>query len=248
LLASSQSYAGSLKEHYRGVRARLQGPSPEPQIAPVPAQSTPAPSDVVWGVKDIADVLGLSLSHVQHLLNSGQLPATKIGKSWVSRRSVLLGMVPIAQIPPSDSVEPHSVHRILARLAWVESELAALRGTSAIASDFPSPRAIKIVVAEFYGFSPQDMHSQARSPSELVFARHVAYYLCCKLSGLSTIRIGRYFGGRDHTTIIHGRDRIAKLRLEDRDLDLQLAELEQALVDNRLPTTEATEQMSEHQT
>jgi chromosomal replication initiator protein len=40
-------------------------------------------------------------------------------------------------------------------------------------------------------------------------------YLACTLTELSTTDIGRAFGGRDHTTVIHARDKIKKIIEKD---------------------------------
>ena len=38
---------------------------------------------------------------------------------------------------------------------------------------------------------------------EFVNARHMAMFLCRELTSSSLISIGKYFGGRDHSTVIH---------------------------------------------
>lgn len=46
----------------------------------------------------------------------------------------------------------------------------------------------------------------ARRQKKLALARHFVMYWACRLTTLSTPQIGRLMGGRDHTTILHGRD------------------------------------------
>lgn len=65
------------------------------------------------------------------------------------------------------------------------------------------------VVGKHFSFKPEDFKSKKR-PKDLAFARHVAMYLCSELTDLSLPKIGDEFGGRDHTTVIHARDKIAK--------------------------------------
>ena len=43
-------------------------------------------------------------------------------------------------------------------------------------------------------------------------------YLCCKLTSLSTTDIGKNLGNRDHTTILHGRNKIEKELVTDESL------------------------------
>ncbi len=45
--------------------------------------------------------------------------------------------------------------------------------------------------------------------------RQVAMYLCKQLTSRSLPEIGRRFGGRDHTTVMHGVRRIEELRIQD---------------------------------
>ena len=56
--------------------------------------------------------------------------------------------------------------------------------------------------------APLDISSQKRN-KEVVYPRQIVMYLCQSMTGASLQEIGRYLGGRDHTTIIHGREKIA---------------------------------------
>ena len=64
---------------------------------------------------------------------------------------------------------------------------------------------LKFVAIEF-GFSVKDLKSPRR-PMDLVIARHVAMYLADKLTSQSLVEIGKNIGGKDHTTVMHGRDK-----------------------------------------
>lgn len=70
------------------------------------------------------------------------------------------------------------------------------------------------VVGEHFSFKAEDFKSKKRT-KDLAFARHVAMYLCSQLTDLSLPKIGDEFGGRDHTTVIHARDKISKEISED---------------------------------
>ncbi len=65
------------------------------------------------------------------------------------------------------------------------------------------------VVADHFGITTLDISSQKRN-KEIAHPRQIAMYLCQNMTNDSLQLIGRYLGGRDHTTIIHGRDKIAK--------------------------------------
>jgi len=64
-------------------------------------------------------------------------------------------------------------------------------------------------VAEFFDISFQDMKTKKRTQT-IVHPRQIAMYLCRGLTSLSLPEIGAYFGGRDHTTIIHACNKIEK--------------------------------------
>ena len=65
-----------------------------------------------------------------------------------------------------------------------------------------SIRRIQDTVASYYGLKQIDMVSQRRSRA-VAWPRQVAMYLCRELTPHSLPSIGRYFGGRDHTTVMH---------------------------------------------
>lgn len=73
-------------------------------------------------------------------------------------------------------------------------------------------------VAEYYGLKMGDMLS-ARRAVEVARPRQVAMYLAKKLTPRSLPEIGRRFGGRDHTTVMHAVKRIDELRAKDPELD-----------------------------
>ena len=71
-----------------------------------------------------------------------------------------------------------------------------------------TPELIIQVVADHIGITPLDISSQKRN-KEVVYPRQIVMYLCQSMTGASLQEIGRYLGGRDHTTIILGREKIA---------------------------------------
>ena len=71
-----------------------------------------------------------------------------------------------------------------------------------------TPELIIQVVADHFGITPLDISSQKRN-KEIVFPRQIVMYICRSMLGTSLQNIGKYLGGRDHTTIIHGHDKIA---------------------------------------
>lgn len=75
---------------------------------------------------------------------------------------------------------------------------------------------IQQVVSDHYRVSVMDIVSQRRT-IDVVLPRHVALYLVKSLTTFSYPVIGRYFGGRDHSTIISAVKKIeARIETEDR--------------------------------
>jgi chromosomal replication initiator protein len=61
---------------------------------------------------------------------------------------------------------------------------------------------IQAAACEHFGVSPDEMLSSSRT-ARVAWPRQVAMYLARELSGESLPAIGRHFGGRDHTTVLH---------------------------------------------
>ncbi|HET9242104.1 MAG TPA: chromosomal replication initiator protein DnaA [Gaiella sp.] len=76
---------------------------------------------------------------------------------------------------------------------------------------------IQQTVIERFGMSLQELTGDRRSQA-IVYPRQVAMYLCRELTDSSLPKIGKKFGGRDHTTVIHATSKIAKLIREDRNV------------------------------
>jgi chromosomal replication initiator protein len=64
------------------------------------------------------------------------------------------------------------------------------------------------VVAEHFNISQSDLASKKKS-QDIVVPRQIAMYLCRVLTEESLSSIGALLGKRDHTTVIHGHDKIA---------------------------------------
>ncbi len=78
---------------------------------------------------------------------------------------------------------------------------------------------IQKTVAEYYKIRVADLHSKRRNRS-IARPRQMAMALAKELTDHSLPEIGDAFGGRDHTTVIHGCKKIAELR----DTDQRIAE------------------------
>ena len=68
---------------------------------------------------------------------------------------------------------------------------------------------IQKIVSEYFQISVEDIRSKKRS-SNISFPRQIAIYLCRELTNESFPKIGSYFGGRNHSTIISADNKIRK--------------------------------------
>ena len=73
------------------------------------------------------------------------------------------------------------------------------------------------VVTDYFDVRLNDLQSKRRSRS-IVFPRQICMYLARDLTRLSLEEIGGYFGGRDHTTVLHGYRNIDRLLDHDQDV------------------------------
>ena len=92
----------------------------------------------------------------------------------------------------------------------------------------PTSEQILALAAMSYGFSLADLQGPSRR-QPLVRARQVAMYLCRQLTELSLPKIGKLFGGRDHTTVMHAVAKITRLQNSDPELADQVSRLSKSL-------------------
>ena len=77
---------------------------------------------------------------------------------------------------------------------------------------------IQRVTAEYFGLSQNDLKGKKRTRA-IAFPRQVAMFIARDITELSTTEIGLEFGGRDHTTVMHGCQRVAERKRADPTLD-----------------------------
>jgi chromosomal replication initiator protein len=99
----------------------------------------------------------------------------------------------------------------------------------AISTDDSNPvraETIQKIVAMKYSVDVKDLKGQQRTAS-IAMPRQVAMYLACVMTELSSTDIGRAFGGKDHSTVLHARKKIEK-KLEEDPFFLELVNKLQA--------------------
>jgi chromosomal replication initiator protein len=84
------------------------------------------------------------------------------------------------------------------------------------------------MVADHFGVQVSAFEGKSRSRS-IARPRQVAMYLLREETGASLPHIGAVLGGRDHTTVLHGCERIAAMIEEDPDMRREVVSLRQRL-------------------
>ena len=87
---------------------------------------------------------------------------------------------------------------------------------------------IQKTVAEHFNLKQADLLSERRTRA-IARPRQVAMYLAKRLTTRSLPEIGRKFGGRDHTTVLHAVRRIENLRSTDSTLDDEIVRLQRMI-------------------
>lgn len=83
-------------------------------------------------------------------------------------------------------------------------------------------------VCDFFEISMDDMKSKSRK-KEFVIPRQVGIYLSKNHTTLSLKSIGLYFGGRDHSTVIHSIESVQDMIVTDKKFKAQLTELQKKM-------------------
>ena len=91
-----------------------------------------------------------------------------------------------------------------------------------------TPKLIIDIVAEHFNISPEDILSKRRN-SEYVQPRQICMYLCRHLTEESLQSIGKSLGKKDHTTVIHGIDKIADEILKDEELNNRIENIKKKI-------------------
>jgi len=84
-------------------------------------------------------------------------------------------------------------------------------------------------VTLFYNLKLSDMTSSRRSIN-IARPRQIAMYFCKALTAFSYPEIGKAFGGKDHTTVMHAVKKIESLSVTDNKLKKQLSDLKKSML------------------
>jgi chromosomal replication initiator protein len=167
-----------------------------------------------WGL--VADVhsttyelrLGILLSKIEQMKVSVPKPvveflATKITSNVRELEGALNKVVAISKLVGRE-INLDNTHEILRDL---------LRSSERVISI----EEIQKKVAEHYNIKMHDM-SSAKKTRSIARPRQIAMYLSKNLTQKSFMEIGRKFGGKDHTTVMHALKTIEALKLTDNEV------------------------------
>lgn len=133
----------------------------------------------------------------------------------------------------------YTIARLEQRLAEI-SKLAQCEPYSRAPkfTDRVLPAAILEKVSDYFGMKSDAIvgHGRARDISR---ARHVAIYFLRKMTGDTTVQIGRYLGGRDHSTILHGLKNIEEGMKIDHLLAMQIFDIKRKIEENTADASRA---------
>jgi chromosomal replication initiator protein len=124
--------------------------------------------------------------------------------------------------------------RLVAHSSLIGAEIT-LPYTQQVLKNFIDSQARKVTiesiqkaVAEQFGLRLVEIKAKNNSRS-IVYPRQIAMYLAKHLTEASLPEIGRQFGGKHHTTVLHSVDKIENVRKEDKDLNRLLNKLTEQL-------------------
>lgn len=103
--------------------------------------------------------------------------------------------------------------------AEMETMLSASGSANFLTADM-----VVALVAQYFGLTIKDIKGKKRH-ANLVLARQIAMYLCRALLGESYPNLGQVFGGKDHSTVMHGVKKISESLVSNKDIHKAVTDL-----------------------
>jgi chromosomal replication initiator protein len=129
-----------------------------------------------------------------------------------------------------------ALNRILAYVALTGKTLGVETAIEAMAEGTPSGRRTAVNPAEVveavaggFRIEVKDLRGRSRS-REIVVPRQIAMYLIRELTDVSLVDIGAVLGDRDHTTVMHGIDKIKRELESSSDLRTQIMQIRETIL------------------
>lgn len=132
----------------------------------------------------------------------------------------------IADIKANETKVPDAVTEWVQRQRAITAEIkSAVQGGE---DARPSLLAIQSATAAYFNISRDDLKARRRT-ADITHPRQVGYFLCKSLTLRSLPEIGRFFGGRDHTTVLHGVRKVEHLIRKNWEVAHDVAHIEASL-------------------
>ena len=91
---------------------------------------------------------------------------------------------------------------------------------------------VQDVVGKYFNINPKDLKGSKRS-NDITFPRQIAMYLCRNVANMSLPQIGKDFGKRDHTTVMHACNKIEKEIKENSNTKLIVESVKNILINGK---------------
>ena len=91
---------------------------------------------------------------------------------------------------------------------------------------------IQETVGKYFNINPKDLRGPKRS-NDITFPRQIAMYLCRNVANMSLPQIGKDFGKRDHTTVMHACNKIEKDIKESKETKLIVESVKNILLESK---------------
>ena len=118
----------------------------------------------------------------------------------------------------------------LQKLSKADLDLATVQSHFAVQAEIGKPTIQRITerVGEYFRVDPDDLQSSRRQRG-IVMSRQVSMYLAREMTGLTLDQIGAYFGGRDHSTVLHACRKVQDAITSDHMIGGAVRELQAGL-------------------
>ncbi len=165
-----------------------------------------------------------------------------------TRIAILKNKAELQHLELPDEVAIYIAHRVKSNIRELEGSLSKIRAYSTfnqqavtlglaqhVLHDIfdTTPKRVTIelvqqIVANHYQIDLASMKSAIRSRN-VTFPRQIAMYLSRELTGLSLPDIGKNFGGRDHTTVIHACKKVERIQTQDTAIKANIMQLREQI-------------------
>ena len=156
------------------------------------------------------DALGLVLAD-----NVAEFIATKIKSSIRDLEGALTRLVAYSSLTGADITLPMA-HQVLKNLVDLEERRISIEN-------------IQRVVCQEFNLALSQLKAK-NNRQAIAYPRQIAMYLAKELTPASLPQIGKEFGGKHHTTVLHSISKITQKRKADRDLNRLLHKLSDSLI------------------